>query len=214
MREYIKTGNCETIISIIAENNAEVYELLWSIKKEFADTWNFISWILTMDDMNIRGNQLYVIYEHFEGRDIKKTIQDIYNRNETMIEFVNSAIVENIAYKSINRLGKYQLPSHVGEIWIIDSSGQIKLRFDSYAELLITDANGNSRISTIRYLNDYFFLIDNVIMNIWEFAEIIEKKYKCTQAPLRCKKYDILYKPPKSRKEIKAHKKWLQQYNT
>jgi len=45
--------------------------------------------LLSLDDMNIRGSQLYVGYNDFAGRDINKFIAAIRSRSQEMVDVIN-----------------------------------------------------------------------------------------------------------------------------
>lgn len=214
VREYIKTGSIGEIIYIMSEGNDTVNELLHNCILEFDSLWEFIKWILIMDNMNIRGDQLQIIYENYASSDISKLIKSIEARDEKMVELVNAAYVheERACLGGADRAGKVALQEHANEIWLIDTSWVVKYQFGSEAEIAVTDKRGRERTSTIKYLNDDFFLIDNTVMHIWQFADMLEKKgYYCVPAlPRKGTKYQcIMYHPPDTRREWKKHKKIL-----
>ncbi|MCM1496771.1 MAG: hypothetical protein NC089_13375 [Bacteroides sp.] len=214
VREYIKTGDIGEIIHIMSEGNDTVSELLHSCLLEFDSLWEFIKWILIMDDMNIRGDQLQIIYENYASGDTGKLINSIETRDEKLVELVNAAYVheERACLGGTVRAGKVVLQEHENEIWLIDTSWEVEYRFGSEAEIVVSDKRGRERISTIRYLNDDFFLIDNTVMHIWQFADMLEKKgYHCVLAlPGKGTKYRyMMYHPPNTRRELRRHKKIL-----
>lgn len=212
VRECIKTGSIGEIIYIMSEGNDTVNGLLHNCLLEFDSLWEFIKWILIMDDMNIRGDQLQIIYENYASSDISKLIKGIEARDENLVELVNAAYVqeERACLGGADRAGKVVLQEHADEIWLIDTSWLVIYQFGSEAEVAVTDRRGRERISTIRYLNDNFFLIDNTVMHIWQFADMLEKKgYHCVPAlPRKGTKYQcMMYHPPETRRELKKHKK-------
>lgn len=213
-RQYIKTGNVDEIISIMSEDNAIAADLLHRCLHEFASLWNYIEWLLIMDDMNIRGNQLQIAYENYAMGDIKMLVKGIENRDSDMVDLINSAYVfeERACLSGAERPGKIVLSDHSNEIWLIDTSWQVKYRFGSEAEILVSGQKGSQRISSVKYLNDYFILIDNSIMHIWEFANVMEtKQYHYVPAlPRKGIIYQsMLYHPPKTKREKKQLEKML-----
>ncbi len=214
-RQYIKTGNIDEIISTMSEDNTIAKEILCNCMQEFASTWKYIEWLIVLDDMNIRGNQIQIAYENYATGDIKMLIKGIENRDPNIVDLINSAYVfeERACLSGAERPGKVILTDHNNEIWLIDTSWQVKYRFGDETEILVSDSKGSCKISSIKYLNDYFILIDNFVMHIWEFANVMEtKKYHYVPAlPRKINIYQsILYHPPKTKRELKRHQRSLQ----
>lgn len=74
------------LVLTMAEGNPGALKVIMSLL-----TMNEIGVIrlLSLDDMNIRGSQIWIAYKDHCGEDIEKLIEEIENRSYTMVETVN-----------------------------------------------------------------------------------------------------------------------------
>ena len=89
MRENIKsTDTVRDMIVTMAEGNPGAITVLMEILKSDKDTGVFN--ILHMDDMNIRGTQIWIGYKDFCKQDILMFLKYIKERNRSLIDYINA----------------------------------------------------------------------------------------------------------------------------
>lgn len=213
MRKYIKTGDIREIITIMAENNQDAEELLWQMEQKQPDQWLFIQWLLCMDDMNIRGNQISVIFTDFAKKDLDLFWTCIDHRDLDMIAFINSAYADQEAVPAnAEREVKMQLQPHQeGIVWFYGTDWKPMFSVQSGSHIIVSD-NYKKRRSAVRYLSDQFFMVEGKIMHVWQFADVIERKGYHVMPCLEEQNHpykDFLYQPPQNKWQIKKYKKWL-----
>lgn len=216
MREYIRTGHCDRMIEIMSEESKEAKVILERCRLHFKELWYFIQWMLLLDDMNIRGEQIVLIRNNYAKED-QQFIKCVFDRNADMIRFVNSVCVGETACEGgAVREGALQLPPHPNQIWLVDIHGIVKYRMGACAGLEIRDETGNRRISKATYLNDTYIMLDGVILHLLEFAEIIETNhYKVVPVETKPSGTDYgIYRVPRTRQEIRKHKKMIARMKT
>jgi hypothetical protein len=87
-REEIKlTNNINDLLFKMSEGNPGALRVLMDILK--MNELNGFFLILSLDDMNIRGTQIWVGYKNFCGEDIFKFIEAVTNRSLEMIDLIN-----------------------------------------------------------------------------------------------------------------------------
>jgi len=82
--------NFQELLMKMSEGNPGGLSVLMQIAKEFSKCPEdaFIHMML-LDDMNIRGSQIWMGYKDYCGSDIKKFIQCIKEKNQGMINKIN-----------------------------------------------------------------------------------------------------------------------------
>ena len=216
-REYIKTGNCSRIMQIMAEGSEEAAGILQECSALFKETWYFVQWMLMLDDMNIRGDQISLLYGNYV-EDAPCLIQCIMAKDPGVVEFLNNAYYgeSRACVGGAERPGKPKYPNHDRQIWLVDTDGKVLYQLGLVAYIMVTDEDHNERISVLEYLSDDFFLIDHsVVMHFMEFADIVDKHhYQIRPVPARPhSKFNILYRPPRSATAMRQHKKMVAQIN-
>jgi len=74
------------LLLLMSEGNPGALSVLTQLQ---ADLVEMIEVLFHLDDMNIRGEQVYLAYK-FVKSDIKKFVDCVINRNPNMVEYVNS----------------------------------------------------------------------------------------------------------------------------
>jgi hypothetical protein len=96
MRKKIDLSmSLQDIIVLMAEGNPGGLTTLIKLVKLKGDD-AFLS-LLALDDMNIRGSQIWVGYKDFAGEDINEFHEAIHHRQQEMIVKINSVCVEETA---------------------------------------------------------------------------------------------------------------------
>jgi len=85
--EISMTENLLEVVAKMSEGNPGGLHVLMQMVKESPQE-AFIN-ILSLDDMNIRGSQIWIAYKNFCGNDLKKLIECIKNRDKKMIDKIN-----------------------------------------------------------------------------------------------------------------------------
>lgn len=75
------------IMTKMAEGNPGAATVLGEIMKARPDTWRV--YVGHLDDMNIRGSQIWIAYKDYCGRDIEKFFLKIGTRDADMIAMIN-----------------------------------------------------------------------------------------------------------------------------
>lgn len=78
------------IVLKLSENNPGAISVLTRIIKEMGDLG--VLTILNLDDMNIRGTQIWYGYKDVCGEDLKKFIDCIRNRDREMVDKINEIV--------------------------------------------------------------------------------------------------------------------------
>lgn len=87
MRNKIKTGNLIEMVVDMAEGNPGAVDVLTQIVKAEGELGMFT--ILNLDDMNIRGPQIWVGYQDYCEGDLAKFVAATKVRDEKMIAKIN-----------------------------------------------------------------------------------------------------------------------------
>lgn len=185
MREYIRTANINSLVDIMSENNEKVRDILDECIKKF-DDWTFIRFCLTLDDMNIRGNQIeYIYYEYYQG-DYDKFISGVNAREQNMLGSLNSTYLSSLndhertnqkACKSGAERTKafFMSDNKNNKIRIVDIEGDILFELNDKDWLIVENySNTKKRESQFEYLDDYHFRCDGIVYHCLEFAVAIE----------------------------------------
>ncbi|MBU2249610.1 MAG: hypothetical protein KKD77_22880 [Gammaproteobacteria bacterium] len=75
------------VVKTMSEGNPGAISVLMQIMKK--DEQFGLIHILCLDDMNIRGTQIWIGYKDFSGSDIDVFIENIKTRNPEMISLIN-----------------------------------------------------------------------------------------------------------------------------
>lgn len=86
-KEISISGSLMETIVLLSEGNPGAVTVLAQIIKEKGQEGLFV--ILDLDDMNIRGSQIWIAYSDYCDQDIDKLIQACESRDEQMVELVN-----------------------------------------------------------------------------------------------------------------------------
>lgn len=85
MRRELTLGGPESMIVEMSEGNPGALSVLAGLFKEPED----LVVILGLDDMNIRGTQIWVAFKDFADRDLHVLRWSIMDRSPEMVEIVN-----------------------------------------------------------------------------------------------------------------------------
>ena len=80
--------NLVDMIAVMSEGNPGAISVLTQISKKDVATRGFVD-ILHLDDMNIRGSQIWVAYKDFAKEDIDVLIKALKDRDSKMVDVVN-----------------------------------------------------------------------------------------------------------------------------
>lgn len=86
------TGDLTDTIATMSEGNPGGLSVLIQAVKKKGDPVASIAFLLHMEDMNIRGSQIWVGYKDHCGQDIDSFIEKIENRDEVMVKAINDEI--------------------------------------------------------------------------------------------------------------------------
>ena len=76
------------IIVLMSEGNIGALNVLMDIVNKYPA--DHIIYLLHLDDMNIRGSQIWVAFKDWAGEDLAKLIAGIESRDREMVEWVSS----------------------------------------------------------------------------------------------------------------------------
>lgn len=79
--------NTNDLVVLLSEGNPGAVTVLMEMMSK--DFHKCIIWYLDLDDMNMRGEQIWLGYKDFSGSDIDEFINNIETRNEDMIMLIN-----------------------------------------------------------------------------------------------------------------------------
>lgn len=217
MREYIKTGNINTVIEILSEGNKEASDVLRAMLDNEKTDWEQLQLLLSIDDMNIRGNQIVLAVNDYCRGDLAAFCNLISTRDMNLVTWLNNSYtLAQAVPKGAYRFGKRQFPPHPNVVYIINTGWQVMVQIENSGYVVLVDSQNRERRLSIRYIDDNYFYVDGVIWHMCEFAEMLmEKGYKCNptlEHPPMLKYGNIIYKVPRTKKEIKQHKKMLADY--
>ena len=185
MREYIRTANINKLVDIMSENNEKVRNILDECIKRF-DDWSFVQFCLTLDDMNIRGNQIEYIYYEYYQEDFNKFVAGVKEREQNMIGSLNSSYLagisgdEKINQKACKGSAERSNPFFLmdnpnGVIRIIDTESNVLFELHDKDWLIVENhSKTKKRESQFEFLDDYHFRCDGTIYHCYEFAQAIE----------------------------------------
>lgn len=86
----------QDLIILMSEGNpgaATVLMMLFPVAES-------LSTILSLDDMNIRGSQIWVAYKDFAGKDMEKFLKAVRDRDPEMVAVVNREVRDRTAVTS------------------------------------------------------------------------------------------------------------------
>lgn len=93
MRKLIQLNeNLQEMIVKLAEGNPGGLTVLMELYKE--QEIGVIGTFLHLDDMNIRGSQLWVAYKDYCKKDLSKLISAVESRDPEMVKTVNEACAQ------------------------------------------------------------------------------------------------------------------------
>lgn len=97
------TDNIDDILAKMAEGDSNALSVLNELYQ--FDIFS-IKNIFTLDDMNIRGNQIWVAYNYF-NKDINIFIEAIAKRDKNMVDFLNQEMLEIDSEKAVRYGASY-----------------------------------------------------------------------------------------------------------
>lgn len=108
MREKINLlDNVQTMIVKMSEGNPGAMAILLEITKK--DPFYSIFKILNLDDMNIRGTQIYLGYNDYCKGDLDLFLELVDNKDKKLIEAINIAQAkQNGRYKAVSSGASYE----------------------------------------------------------------------------------------------------------
>lgn len=217
MRDYITTGNIIKVIEIVSEGIIEVNKQLRTMLSYEQTPWEKLQFLLTMDDMNIRGNQIALAMNDYCKGDVLTFMNLIKTRDMNLVTWLNNSYVtERAVVTGAYRFSKRQFKPHPGVVYIINTGWKVMIQIEESGYVILMDSQNHERKIFIQYIDDNYFYVDGVIWHMCEFAEMLmEKGYKCNptlEHPPMLKYGNIIYKVPRTKKEIKQHKKMLAEY--
>lgn len=140
-REKITSDdNILSIISKMSEQNPGAITSLSSLIKD--DPKSGFMLILSLDDMNIRGSQVWTVYKDYCNEDIEKFKEVIHNRDNDMIEFINEqsasingekAVAGGASFDRSKVPGKYRFTEE--EVNELRENREARLRHKKFEEL-------------------------------------------------------------------------------
>lgn len=83
------TGSVLDMLHVMSEGNPGGLNVLMNLMKRD----DGLLTILNLDDMNIRGRQIWVAFKDHCGQDMDKLVQDASNRDQDMVGTVNAECV-------------------------------------------------------------------------------------------------------------------------
>lgn len=93
-------GNIPDMIEDMGEGNIGAFSVLMDIAKN--DPTSILGSILHLDDMNIRGEQIWVGYKYYSGCDLVKFIESIKKRDKNMVDRINKeCLYDNFKEKAV-----------------------------------------------------------------------------------------------------------------
>jgi len=89
-REPIKlTDSLQDVLVTMSEGNPGAINVMMSILEYVGPSIGYMN-ILSLDDMNMRGPQIWIGYKDHCGQDIKKFVKCIQERDPIMIKAINN----------------------------------------------------------------------------------------------------------------------------
>lgn len=83
------SGSLMDVVIEMAEGNPGAATVLANLLNDTPDRVVFLNLILALDDMNIRGSQIWVAFKDFAEKDLKKLKASIRARDPAMLAKVN-----------------------------------------------------------------------------------------------------------------------------
>jgi len=177
-RHYINTAKIDKIIKIMSEEEERAKIILQELAAEIDENWQCIKVLTILDDMNIRGKQVMIAYDDYCKGSIESFMKNIHERSQNMVGYINSKLPDYPReYQSVRegsvRTGKLQLPPNPEkQIRIINSRNEILYELKDGDSINVISENG-TRTSTCHYLDDCYLSLDDHILHIQEFAQIV-----------------------------------------
>lgn len=177
-RHYISTAKIDRIIKIMSEEEEEAEIILQKLTDTVDDNWQGIKVLNIMDDMNIRGKQIIIAYNDYSKGDMQNFIENIYDRSQNMVGYINSKLPDYPKeYQSVregaSRTGRLQMPPNPDKrIRIVNSENEILYELKDGDSINVKSEN-QTRTSICRYLDDYYLSLDDHILHTQEFAQIV-----------------------------------------
>ena len=98
------------ILMIMSEGNPGAISVMTQMLQKMGTTNGLIGGILNLDDMNIRGSQIWVGYKDHCGQDLQLFIKLIKSRDQDMVNHINQASLKGwtgTQHKAIKGGGSY-----------------------------------------------------------------------------------------------------------
>lgn len=177
-RHYISTAKIDRIIKIMSEEEEEAEIILQKLTDTVDDNWQGIKVLNIMDDMNIRGKQIIIAYNDYSKGDMQNFIENIYDRSQNMVGYINSKLPDYPKeYQSVregaSRTGRLQMPPNPDKrIRIVNSENEILYELKDGDSINVKSEN-QTRTSICHYLDDYYLSLDDHILHTQEFAQIV-----------------------------------------
>ena len=86
-KEISLMDNFQELVMKMSEGNPGGFNVMMQMAKESQQ--DAFMQVLSLDDMNIRGSQIWIAYKNFCNSDIKTLIECIKNRDKNMIDKIN-----------------------------------------------------------------------------------------------------------------------------
>lgn len=177
-RYYINTAKINKIIKIMSEEEESAEVILQELADMIDDNWQCIKTFTILDDMNIRGKQIIIAYNDYCKGSIESFMGNIHERTQNMVGYINSKLPDYPKeYQSVRegavRIGKLQMPPNPEKrVRIINSENEILYELKDGDSINVKSEN-KIRTSICHYLDDYYLSLDDYILHIQEFAQII-----------------------------------------
>lgn len=85
-KEFTLNSTIMEIMTTMGEGNPGALNVIIELIKNFKDG---LLYLLDLDDMNIRGTQIWIGYKYYCGQDIKKFVEFTVSRDQGMIDKIN-----------------------------------------------------------------------------------------------------------------------------
>jgi hypothetical protein len=97
------------IMGIMMEGNPGALRVMCEVAQKQNNQTITLNFLLNLDDMNMRGAQIYVAWNDFCKNDHNRFIECVTNRDEKMIEAVNTeGKIKSYKHKAVKNSGSYK----------------------------------------------------------------------------------------------------------
>lgn len=107
-KDFTLSSSVMDIMTAMAEGNIGALNVIISLVKNKQDG---LIYLLDLDEMNIRGTQIWIGFKYFCGQNLEKFVECIVSRDQGMID-------------KINEMNQSQ-----GEVWMASSISGQRLKF-------------------------------------------------------------------------------------